>query len=117
MNPCPKTKSTTAFIPILKILFASLNALSIVIFLSGKSKSLSFGMITKLSTFCLKSSIPLSEFLLLFSPSKLKGLVTTATVRTSNSFATFAITGAAPVPVPPPIPAVINSISVPFKSS
>ena len=34
-----------------------------------------------------------------------------------NSFATRAITGAAPVPVPPPIPAVMKSILVPSKRS
>ena len=35
----------------------------------------------------------------------------------SISFATPATTGAAPVPVPPPIPAVINTISAPFRDS
>ena len=36
-----------------------------------------------------------------------------ATVKMPISFAAFAITGAAPVPVPPPIPAAINNISFP----
>ena len=44
---------------------------------------------------------------------EVKGLVTIPTVRISNSRATRATTGAAPVPVPPPIPAVINTMSVP----
>ncbi|MNL01597.1 hypothetical protein D3C87_1220720 [compost metagenome] len=35
-----------------------------------------------------------------------------ATVKISSSFAAFAIIGEAPVPVPPPIPAVIKSILV-----
>jgi hypothetical protein len=39
--------------------------------------------------------------------------VTTAIVRIPISFAISAMTGVAPVPVPPPIPAVINSISAP----
>ena len=39
-------------------------------------------------------------------------MVTMPTVRIPISFATWAITGAAPVPVPPPIPAVINTILV-----
>ena len=43
-------------------------------------------------------------------------MVTIPTVRISISLACFAITGAAPVPVPPPIPAVINTILV-FTSS
>ena len=40
------------------------------------------------------------------------GIVTIPTVKISNSFAISAIIGAAPVPVPPPIPAVINNILV-----
>ena len=50
-------------------------------------------------------------------PSKLKGLVTIATVKIPNFFAICAITGVAPVPVPPPIPAAINSISAPEIAS
>ena len=34
-----------------------------------------------------------------------------------RSFAILATTGAAPVPVPPPIPAVINTISAPVSTS
>ena len=40
------------------------------------------------------------------TPSKWNGLVTTPTVRMPSSRATLAMTGAAPVPVPPPMPAV-----------
>ncbi len=47
-------------------------------------------------------------------PSKAKGLVTTATVRMPSSRAISATTGAAPVPVPPPMPAVMNSMSAPL---
>ena len=45
----------------------------------------------------------------LFLPSKLKGYVTTPTVRMPLSLESCATTGAAPVPVPPPIPAVMNT--------
>ena len=38
--------------------------------------------------------------------------MTIPTVRMSNSIAILAIIGAAPVPVPPPIPAVIKTILV-----
>ena len=48
-----------------------------------------------------------------FPPSSLNGRVTTATVRMFMLFAMSAITGAAPVPVPPPIPAVMKSMSAP----
>lgn len=44
-------------------------------------------------------------------PSKLNGYVTTPTVRYPASFEIWATTGAAPEPVPPPMPAVIKTIS------
>ena len=43
--------------------------------------------------------------------------MTTATVRMPISFASCATTGAAPVPVPPPKPAVMNSMSAPSMTS
>ena len=43
-------------------------------------------------------------------------MVTIPTVRIPNSLLTLAMTGAAPVPVPPPIPAVMNAIFVPSLS-
>ena len=46
-------------------------------------------------------------------PSNLNGRVTTATVRMPRLLAMSAMTGAAPVPVPPPMPAVMNSMSAP----
>ena len=45
-----------------------------------------------------------------FLPSKLNGLVTIATVKAPWLFAISAITGEAPVPEPPPIPAAMNTI-------
>ncbi len=48
-------------------------------------------------------------------PSKVKGRVTTPIVNAPTSFATSATTGAPPVPVPPPNPAVINTKSAPSK--
>ena len=115
ISPLPIIRSATPLIPIFRILFASLNAFCKVIVLSGNSKSLSFGIITKASTAFLRFSTPISALFFLFFPSNENGLVTTATVNTPSSFATLAITGAAPVPVPPPIPAVMKSISVSSK--
>ena len=69
------------------------------------------------STYFLSSAMPFSAFSILFLFSKAKGLVTIPTVRMPSSLAICAITGAAPVPVPPPIPAVINTRSAPFKTS
>ena len=69
------------------------------------------------STCSLNFSIPSRAKFILFFLSKSKGLVTTATVRIPISLAIFAITGEAPVPVPPPIPAVMNTISAPSSAS
>ena len=52
-----------------------------------------------------------------FVPSKPNGRVTTATVKAPTAFAIRAITGAAPVPDPPPIPAVMKTMSAPCKAS
>ena len=50
-------------------------------------------------------------------PSNPKGRVTTPTVRAPRSLAIRAITGAAPVPDPPPIPAVMKTMSAPLIAS
>ena len=81
------------------------------------SKSFSFGIVTRLSTSSTNDARPFSAAPILFFPSNLKGFVTTATVNAPNSFAIDAITGAAPVPVPPPIPAVMKTISAPDNNS
>ena len=54
------------------------------------------------------SFLPRSAVRMRRAPSKLKGFVTTATVRMPSSLAISAMTGAAPVPVPPPMPAVMK---------
>ena len=81
------------------------------------SISLSLLITKSVSTFALNSSNPSSAYCFLYPPSVQKGTVTTATVRISFSLATRAITGAAPVPVPPPIPAVMKSIFVLVSSN
>jgi len=64
------------------------------------------------STCLLNSSTPFWACCVLLFPSNWNGIVTIPTVKISISFAIFAIIGAAPVPVPPPIPAVIKTILV-----
>ena len=61
--------------------------------------------------------MPCSATRMRFGPSMPNGFVTTATVRMPISFASCATTGAAPVPVPPPKPAVMNSMSAPSMTS
>ena len=69
------------------------------------------------STESMRSDNPRSACCMRRLPSKLNGLVTTATVSVPISLASEAIMGAAPVPVPPPSPAVTNTMSAPSKAS
>ena len=85
---------------------------------SSPKTSINFSLgITINESTCLDNSSKPSAATLVRLPSNANGLVTTATVKIPISFAICAITGAAPVPVPPPIPAVINSISAPSINS
>ena len=61
--------------------------------------------------------MPFSAVFMRIWRSKAKGFVTTPTVRMPISLAMVATMGAAPVPVPPPIPAVTNTISDPLIAS
>ena len=70
-----------------------------------------------MSTFSFNLSIPASAFAILVRDSKRNGFVTTATVSAPCSFAIRATTGAAPVPVPPPIPQVTNTMSAPLSAA
>jgi len=78
-------------------------------------KILSLGITIRVSTASFNFCKPSIAFSSLFLPSKEKGFVTTQTVKIHISFANCAITGLAPVQVQPPIPAVINTISVSSK--
>ena len=70
-------------------------------------------LITKMESTHLRiSSTPFKAWLIRRFPSNLNGIVTIPIVRIPISFAVLAISGAAPVPVPPPIPAVTNTILV-----
>ena len=76
--------------------------------------NLSFDTTIKVSTRSRNNSIASSACFILRRPSKAKGLVTIPTVKHPHSFfAISATTGAAPDPVPPPIPAVIKTRSEP----
>ena len=67
------------------------------------------------TNFC-SSWMPASASRMRCVPSKWKGLVTTPTVRMPASRAARAMTGAAPVPVPPPMPAVMNTMLEPSSA-
>ena len=84
-----------------------------VVLRSTISKSLSLGITISVSTLSFSRSMPWSALSIRVFPSNLKGFVTTPTVKIPISLAIFATTGAAPVPVPPPIPQVTKTISAP----
>ena len=74
-------------------------------------------MMMRVSTSCLRLSMPLSAWAERRLPSKANGLVTTPMVSAPWALAMRATTGAPPVPVPPPSPAVTNTMSAPLRTS
>jgi hypothetical protein len=92
------------------------NACLNVVFLSEILKILSLGITIKVSTFSFILANPSLALSSLFFHSKLNGLVTIQIVRIHILFAIHAITGAAHVPVPHPIHAVMNAISASPKA-
>ena len=108
----PEIDSTPCF----KTLSAISKAFRNVIFSVETLFNFSLGITIRLSTFLRRLEIPFSAFFIFRLPSNIKGFVTIPTVSMPCSFATSATTGAAPVPVPPPIPAVTNTIWQPFKA-
>ena len=74
-------------------------------------------MVIRVSTLALSSSADFSAISLRRAPSKLNGLVTTPIVSAPCSLAISATTGAAPEPVPPPRPAVMNTMSESARAS
>jgi hypothetical protein len=83
-----------------------------VVFLSITLNILSFGITISVSTASFIFFSHSSAFIPLLFPSKLNGFVIIPTVSIPIPFAMFAITGAAPVHVPPHIPHVMNTMSV-----
>jgi len=69
------------------------------------------------STFSFREATPWSAWAMRRLPSNEKGFVTTPTVRAPWSLATSAMMGAAPVPVPPPMPQVTNTMSDPASTA
>ncbi len=96
---------------------AALKASSCVTSSPITSSSLSLRITISESTCGASSSRPCSAIFIRLEPSKVNGLVNTATVRMPRPRATSAITGAAPVPVPPPMPAVMNTMCEPATAS
>jgi hypothetical protein len=74
-------------------------------------------MTMRVSTFSLSFWMPCSACTARRLPSKEKGRVTTPMVSAPRLLAISATTGAPPVPVPPPFPAVMNTMSAPLRIS
>ncbi len=84
---------------------------------SPSCRSRSFGMTMSVSQDSRSRLIPTSAWLPRRLPSKENGLVTTPMVSAPSLRAMLATTGAPPVPVPPPSPAVTKTISAPLSTS
>ena len=84
---------------------------------SEMSRSRSLGMTICVSTLSLRCTMPCSACTERRRPSKPNGRVTTPIVRAPAAFATSATMGAPPVPVPPPSPAVMKTMSAPSSAS
>ena len=80
------------------------------------ASSRSLGIVMTVSTHSRSASRPRSACSWRFLPSNLNGLVTTAMVSAPSSLARLAMTGAAPVPVPPPRPVVTKTMSAPSSA-
>ncbi len=104
-TPCNSTSS------------AILKALSTLVFSLATVSRRSFGMTISVSTFSFSRCTPVSACTARRRPSKANGRVTTPMVSAPSPRAISAMTGAAPVPVPPPSPAVMNTMSAPFTIS
>ena len=104
--PCTPWRSTSS---------ATRNASTIEVDLSSTVSSRAFGITISVSTSRASSSTPRSACSPRRAPSNENGFVTMPTVSAPTSRAIRATTGAAPVPVPPPEPAAMNTMSEPLR--
>ncbi|MBD2900526.1 hypothetical protein amrb99_95310 [Actinomadura sp. RB99] len=96
---------------------AALKASSTLTCRSEIDSSRSLGITMRVSTSSRSVSMPASACIARRLPSKLNGRVTTPIVRAPSDRAMLATTGAPPVPVPPPSPAVTKTMSAPLSTS
>ena len=111
ISPGSVISSLMPWMPWRKTSSTSMNACSSVVLRSITSSSRSLGMVISVSTRSRSCRMPSSAFFARWRPSNVNGLVTTPTVSAPRSFEIWAMTGAAPVPVPPPMPAAMNTMS------
>src|ERR1051326_7190210 len=104
LMPCTPCRSTSSAIR---------NASIRLICRSANCSSRSLGMTISASTLSRRLARPSSAALRRWKPSNVNGSVTTPTVNACSRRAISAMIGAAPVPVPPPRPAVRKTMSAP----
>mmetsp|Transcript_18528 Transcript_18528/g.28070 ORF Transcript_18528/g.28070 Transcript_18528/m.28070 type:complete len:283 (+) Transcript_18528:619-1467(+) len=113
INPGLTMISEMPTTPCLKISSATRNDASSGVFSGMISSNLLFETIITVSTCSLNLSIASVACLILLRPSNANGLVTMPTVSAPLSLLISATTGAAPDPVPPPMPEVMKQRSAP----
>ena len=104
--PCTPWRSTSS---------ATRKASTIEVDLSSTDSRREFGITISVSTSRASSSTPWSACSPRRAPSNENGFVTMPTVSAPISREMRATIGAAPVPVPPPEPAVMNTMSEPLR--
>ena len=117
MRPGVVMRSVMPETPCMSTWSACLKESRIDIWRSVISSSFSFGMTMSVSTSSDRRPMPSSAWRARRLPSKRNGRVTTPMVRAPSERAIFATTGAPPVPVPPPSPAVTKTMSAPLRVS
>jgi hypothetical protein len=113
MSPGTRMRSEMPWMACRNTSSASVKASASEVCRSMIESSRSFGIVITVSTHSRSASRPTSACTARLRPSNLNGRVTTAIVSAPSSLARLAITGAAPVPVPPPRPVVTKIMSAP----
>ena len=113
MRPGSVMRSQIPWTPCRRTSSAIRKASSIEVDWSSTSSSRSFGTTMTVSQAARRAATPSSAARRRCVPSKRKGSVTMPTVSAPSSRAISATIGAAPDPVPPPSPAVTNTMSEP----
>ncbi len=117
IRPGVVMRSVMPWTPLRRTWSADLKASSTETWRSEIESSRSLGMTMRVSTSSRSSAMPSSAWLARRRPSKVNGRVTTPMVRAPSERAMLATTGAPPVPVPPPSPAVTKTMSAPLRTS
>ena len=115
MRPSLTMRSVMQATPEYSTWSAMAKASAKVVFSLATRKRFWLGMMRSVSTYLESSWMPASAMSMRRAPSKWKGLVMTPTERMPISRVMRAMTGAAPVPVPPPMPAVMKAMCAPFR--